>query len=337
VKHRILCPRCLADNDDEARCRKCHASLNLAMLHIAYADATAHTVTLRPRTYTIGRSPEADIVLPDGSVSRVHARIDYQRGAFVIEDNGSRHGVHVDGARVERVALTAGSTVQIGTVALRFSLLDAEASTGGLDLPAEARASGRTASVLATETLDQLRHGVVLLTAKGKVSFANRSARAILDEADGLSLERGRLRASDPAAASHLEELLGAQAGDESPRGGALALPRPSGRRPLALLVTRLSSRGFPGGRAVFLSDPDRGISAGEETLVRLHGLTRAEAALAIEMLKGRSVEAASAELGITVLTARTHLKRVFAKTKTRRQSELVLLLLNAAPPLHDE
>jgi DNA-binding CsgD family transcriptional regulator len=48
-------------------------------------------------------------------------------------------------------------------------------------------------------------------------------------------------------------------------------------------------------------------------------------------------VEAASAELGITVLTARTHLKRVFAKTKTRRQSELVLLLLNAAPPLHDE
>ena len=101
--------------------------------------------------------------------------------------------------------------------------------------------------------------------------------------------------------------------------------------------MTRLGGRGpdrLHGGHAVFVSDPERGLATGEETLVRLHGLTRTEAALAIEILKGRRIESCAVELGISVLTARTHLKRIFAKTKTRRQSELVLLLLNTAPPL---
>jgi len=88
------------------------------------------------------------------------------------------------------------------------------------------------------------------------------------------------------------------------------------------------------GVRAVFVSDPDRAIATTEATLMRLHGLTPAEAAVTVELLQGRSLEAAAAELGIALQTARTHLKKVFAKTGTRRQSELVLLLLKAVPPL---
>ena len=76
MTHRILCPKCFADNDDEARCRKCDASLNLALLHVIHGDAGGASLLLRPRSYTIGRSPEADIVLADPSISRVHARID---------------------------------------------------------------------------------------------------------------------------------------------------------------------------------------------------------------------------------------------------------------------
>jgi len=40
-------------------------------------------------------------------------------------------------------------------------------------------------------------------------------------------------------------------------------------------------------------------------------------------------VEELAEELGITPLTARTHLKRVFAKTGTTRQADLVSLLLS--------
>jgi DNA-binding CsgD family transcriptional regulator len=347
MRDRVLCPRCLTDNDDEPRCRKCGGSLNLAMLHVGHGEIGGETLVLRPRSYTIGRSPEAALVLADPSISRVHAVIGYRREGFFIEDRGSRHGVYVDAVKVKDAPLTSGCTIQVGSVMLRFSLLNADASTAdGLESspagrPRSGQAMRRMPSEWAADTLDQLELGVVLVNPKGKVAFANRSARTILEEADGLMLAAaGDLYVSDSATAKELRELLASASAADGRRGGVLPVPRPSGRRPLTLLVTRLGSdarEGLRRVRAVFISDPERGIATGEETLVRLHGLTRTEAALAVEILQGKTMEAAAAELGITVQTARSHLKRVFAKTKTRRQSELVLLLLKTAPPLRSD
>jgi DNA-binding CsgD family transcriptional regulator len=64
-------------------------------------------------------------------------------------------------------------------------------------------------------------------------------------------------------------------------------------------------------------------------TLCELHGLTPAEARLAAALVRGFSLEEAAAELVISRNTARTHLKRVFAKTGTCRQGELISLLLS--------
>lgn len=57
------------------------------------------------------------------------------------------------------------------------------------------------------------------------------------------------------------------------------------------------------------------------------YGLTSQEARLALLIGGGATVRAAAERLGITVGTARQHLKRVFAKTDVGRQAELVLLL----------
>ena len=72
------------------------------------------------RSYTVGRGPGHDIVLPDSSVSRAHAvlRVDDPPS---IEDKGSRNGTRVNGRRVprsERVPLAAGSSLEIGSVSL---------------------------------------------------------------------------------------------------------------------------------------------------------------------------------------------------------------------------
>jgi DNA-binding CsgD family transcriptional regulator len=45
-------------------------------------------------------------------------------------------------------------------------------------------------------------------------------------------------------------------------------------------------------------------------------------------MMQGCPVEEAADQLGVSVNTAKTHLKRVFAKTGVTRQAELVYLLL---------
>lgn len=58
------------------------------------------------------------------------------------------------------------------------------------------------------------------------------------------------------------------------------------------------------------------------------YGLTRAEAAFALEIVKGDGRDAAARRRGISVSTAHSHLTRIFEKTGVHRQAELVHLLM---------
>lgn len=63
---------------------------------------------------TIGRSPAANIHLADGDVSRIHATIFHEDGAWWVEDAGSRNGIFVNGARHERTRLSSGDMLRLG-------------------------------------------------------------------------------------------------------------------------------------------------------------------------------------------------------------------------------
>jgi DNA-binding CsgD family transcriptional regulator len=67
---------------------------------------------------------------------------------------------------------------------------------------------------------------------------------------------------------------------------------------------------------------------APEEALHSLYGLSQREARMASELMQGRSLDGIAESLHIAKSTARTHLLRIFAKTGTSRQGELVSLLL---------
>ena len=69
--------------------------------------------------------------------------------------------------------------------------------------------------------------------------------------------------------------------------------------------------------------------------LLRRHfGLTPAEARLALHLVAGETLRSAEFKLSITYETARTHLKNIFYKTGTRRQAELVIVIVTALPRL---
>jgi DNA-binding CsgD family transcriptional regulator len=68
-----------------------------------------------------------------------------------------------------------------------------------------------------------------------------------------------------------------------------------------------------------------------EVLMVHLFNLTPAEARLARCISTGDAVEKAAATLKIKLSTARTQLSALFAKTSTRRQSQLVGLLVRVA------
>ena len=62
-------------------------------------------------------------------------------------------------------------------------------------------------------------------------------------------------------------------------------------------------------------------------------GLTPAEARFALRMITGETLQSAAAALDISYESARTVLKKVFHKTGTHRQSELVIVILAMFAP----
>src|SRR3954453_20273072 len=68
----------------------------------------------------VGRSPAADIVLDDASVSRRHALLTRRGERTVILDDRSLNGIQVNGVRVTEAELKDGDMIVIGHVTLRY-------------------------------------------------------------------------------------------------------------------------------------------------------------------------------------------------------------------------
>jgi len=191
--------------------------------------------------------------------------------------------------------------------------------------------------------LDRVGVGVILVDSRARPLLMNRRAQTLLDACDGLGVGRGGLFTMRQETTDTLHRLVAEAAdtteGRGTAAGGALTLPRPSGLRPLMALITPFARERWPvrGGAAagVLVSDPEDVAPPPAEVLRRLWGLTAAEAALACQLAAGRSLEEASQVLAVRLPTVRTQLARVFAKTGTRRQAELMRLLVGGiAPPL---
>lgn len=178
--------------------------------------------------------------------------------------------------------------------------------------------------------IDRLPAGLVLLGPEGTILFVNAAMRAIAGRADGLGLDRrGRPVPASLAARRSLDSLLHDVASGGA--GGVVPIPRPSGLRAYIALVapSPRSLVEFGEGRSgavVIVHDPTdlpREPPALLEDAFRLpRGAARLVAALAAdEDLKGFAERE-----GVTIHTARFHLRTALARTGTRNQAELVRL-----------
>ena len=110
-------------------------------------------------------------------------------------------------------------------------------------------------------------------------------------------------------------------------------VPRREGRRPLSLLVAPLR-RGHPWRPAppataiVLIADPEQATATDGAHLRELYGLTATEARMAVALLDADRLQDIADRFGVSLSTIRIHLQRVFEKTGTHRQAELVRLLL---------
>jgi len=79
------------------------------------------------------------------------------------------------------------------------------------------------------------------------------------------------------------------------------------------------------------LTDHGKLPAPSQALLIRVYGLSRAEALLAQGIARGESLEEVATRLGIKISTARSQLAAVFAKTGTSRQAKLVVILSRLA------
>ncbi len=203
--------------------------------------------------------------------------------------------------------------------------------------PGEGTVAPRDVSTALNYALELVRYGALLVTAEGHPQLANRTALAILDKKDGLLLSRTGLiaeRAADTALLLRmLQEAISIPDLREA-KDSPLLLRRKTTHSSLVVRVVpgpRLDcwSHDDKGGAALMmLYDQDAGLEVDGSILSRLYGLTRGEATLAASLMRGRSIEEAADEMFISPHTARTHLKRIFMKTDTHRQTELVARML---------
>jgi len=85
-------------------------------------------------------------------------------------------------------------------------------------------------------------------------------------------------------------------------------------------------------GVVMFIFEAKHDNDASSADVARIFGLTKAEASLALAITNGMTATEYSAMHGISINTAYSQIKEILAKTGTRRQAELVKLVLEHSP-----
>ncbi len=182
--------------------------------------------------------------------------------------------------------------------------------------------------------LESLPHPAAILTADGGVAFANAALLALSRARDGLLVTTTQLRLLRPADQVRFAGLCAAMrsVGIETvERSRFLMVSRPDGRRPYIVTVSPLVHGpvrpGLPVRTLVIVTDLDRRRPVAPDHLVAAFGLTPGEAGLASLLFESGHLDAVAAARGVTIATARSQLKSVFAKTGVTSQGELIALL----------
>lgn len=183
---------------------------------------------------------------------------------------------------------------------------------------------------VAADLLERIPFGVILLDAKRDVVLQNKSAQEIL------KIGTPGRKKRDAAPLDMIRSALNDGFLARFQSGGCFCLFQPAVSQRMCVFAYRVAPGSYVGedkpATALFLTDPARKDASSIPDLMQRYGVTRAEARLAAKLTQNNSIAESARLLGISVNTARNQLKRIFDKTGTRRQIELLNLLLSPLP-----
>lgn len=193
------------------------------------------------------------------------------------------------------------------------------------------------------QALETTSVAVIALQSDGRILAASPAAESAMNRGDSLVRRGVKLHAVNVEKDRALQHLIHSAImtgqinlnglNDNIPQPKtSLLLPQAGKTHGLQVQVLPARSAGVlsavPLAALVFISDPGQVPATRSQTLRDLYRLTPVEARLADLFLQGLELKHAADELKLTYEGTRFHLKQIFRKTNTSRQTELLRLLL---------
>ena len=180
------------------------------------------------------------------------------------------------------------------------------------------------------DAIQRLNFGWITLDVGGHIIDYDDQADRLLRKSAALrKTAAGRLVPVSRQAEGKLAQILRQVSGGHPVRSQAIHL---SDEPWLDMLVAPIRDQTFARSKApvlvAYVHGEERPSAEREDQLMGLFGLTRQEARLAIALSHGRSIAQSSKDLGLTLETMRLYSKRIYAKTGTTGQADLVRLVL---------
>lgn len=179
-------------------------------------------------------------------------------------------------------------------------------------------------------TANRLSAGLVLLDEEGTSVFVNAAMQSIAQRADGLALDRsGRPMPVNVEARRRFDALIMDVIGGGA--GGILSVQRDGLRNyvvmiapaPWSSVQSEWERRG-PTGAIVIVHDPEIGVRDAVEILEQGLHLTKGAARVVAALAGDDDLKSFAEREGVTIHTARFHLRTAFMRTGTRNQAEVV-------------
>ncbi len=186
--------------------------------------------------------------------------------------------------------------------------------------------------------LDRYPQAFLIIDSECRVLYVNAAGREVCEQRDGITIQGGQLLIMSRSNDAQMRTAVGEIAARRDLSFHRVEVRRPSSMSPYRVLLMPVPESGaIPLGVvqpavAVLILDSGSASQIDPAALRNLFSLTAAEARVTAFLAGGYSLAEAASKLNVSVETIRTHTRRVLSKTATKRQGELISLVLRAVP-----
>jgi DNA-binding CsgD family transcriptional regulator/PAS domain-containing protein len=192
--------------------------------------------------------------------------------------------------------------------------------------------------------LDSIGTPIILVNAESEIAYINSRADALLRTDNILQSKAGMLTPANQAMAAAFADAIRRSTGsalDLGSRGIGIPVSTPGHPAAVAYVLPLAAAARGPASRAavaaIFVSMSATGMPPQLDVLRTLFDLTPAESRVMLEIGMGKTIADTAVILNISENTAKTHLSRIFQKTSSNRQSDIMQLVTSLAAPVWEK